>query len=235
MTEPAQKNPPHKNTKKALVAGSLAAVVAAVGTMAFFTDRVDTNVTAEAGTVDIELTSNWVDVEGFKPGDKTDLTYSIQNDGNKSVDVRERIVVKSSTAMDASEQAEFEIYRAADVEQDVNGAYIPKQDAEPVTTGAERKVSADNTSITYEIEEYTLNGSGFNAEIEDGVTETVKESPYVLVFKDTSGNDFQGATVTVDLVAEAKQHRNTGADTWATISTDSITMGGEAVEVVPGR
>lgn len=224
-----------KNTKKAVIAGSLAGAMALVGAFAFFTDRVDTSVQATAGTVDLALNSGWTDVANFNPGDMADLSYSIQNDGNKSVDVRERLVVKSSVAMDTADQAEFEIYRAVDVEQDANGAYVPKYGAEPVTNGEDRIVSDDNTSITYEIQEYTLNGTGENAETEDGIDETAKDSEYVLVFKDAAANTFQGADVSVDLVAEAKQHRNTGDDTWAVISTDSVSVGGGTIDAVPER
>lgn len=228
-------NPPKKNMKKAVVAGSLAAAIAAAGTIAYFTDRVDTSAQATAGTVDIALDANWSDVANFNPGDKVDIGYTIQNDGNKSVDIRERIVVKSSVAMDTADQAEFEVYKAADVEQDAYGAYIPKDGAEPVTTGAERSVSDDQTQITYEIAEYVLNGTGENAETEDGISVSENESDYVLVFKAGAANAFQGANASVDLVAEAKQHRNTGEDTWAEISTESVTIGGAAVDVVPER
>lgn len=222
-------------SKKALVAGSLAGAMALIGSLAYFTDRVETSVSATAGTVDLALEANWQDINNFNPGDKADLAYTISNDGNKSVDVRERLVVKSSVAMDAADQAEFEIYHADDVEADAYGAYAPKADADPIATGADRVVSADESSITYEIDQYTLNGTGANAEVEDGIDATNKESSYVLVFKGDANNDFQGANVTVDLVAEAKQHQNTGDDTWTTVSTDSVTVGGAAMDVVPER
>ena len=234
MTQATQETS-KKNSKKAIAAGSLAGLMALTGAFAFFTDRVEMDATATAGTVDLALEADWSDVANFNPGDKADIGYTIQNDGNKSVDVRERIVVKSTVAMDTADQAEFEIYKASDVEQDANGAYVPKEGAEPVTSGANRIVSGDNTSITYELAEYTLNGTGANAEEEDGIVETSKASDYVLVFNKASLNAFQGANATVDLVAEAKQHRNTGDDTWSVISTDSITVGGEVVDVVPAK
>lgn len=235
MTTAVQESSSKKNTKKAIAAGSLAGIMALTGAFAYFTDRVDTSVSATAGTVDLSLEANWADVANFNPGDKADIGYVISNDGNKSVDVRERIVIKSSVAMDASDQAEFEIYKASDVTQNANGAYVPNSGAEPITIGADRGVSADNTSIVYQLDQYTLNGTGANAEEESGITDISKASDYVLVFKDTSGNAFQGANVTVDLVAEAKQHRNTGDDTWTTISTESVTVGGAAMDVVPEK
>lgn len=226
---------PMSNKKKAVLAGSLAGLMAIGGTFAFFTDRVETNANATAGTVDLSLTESWADVANFNPGDKADLNYTIHNDGNKSVDVRERIVVHSSVAMNTANQAEFEVYKASDVEPDGNGAYKPKSGAQPITTGADRIISNDKHSITYEIAEYTLNGTGNVAEVEDGINAISHESKYVLVFKDSAANVFQGAEVTVDLVTEAKQHRNTGDDTWDVVSSESLTAGGQALNVVPVR
>lgn len=224
-----------KNKKKALAAGALAVSCALAGTVAYFTDRVETSATAKAGTVDLALDANWTDVANFNPGDKADLDYQISNDGNKSVDVRERLVVTSSVALDTAAQAEFEIYKAIDVEQDAAGAYVPKADAKPVTDGAKRIVAGDSRSITYVLPEYTLNGSGANAETESGVTDTNHSADYVLVFKGASSNAFQDADVEVSLLAEAKQHRNTNSDTWATVSSESVTFGNGNVNAVPER
>lgn len=224
-----------KNKKKALAAGALAVSCALAGTIAYFTDRVETSATAKAGTVDLALDANWTDVANFNPGDKADLDYQISNDGNKSVDVRERLVVTSSVALDTAAQAEFEIYNAADVEQDAAGAYVPKAEAKPVTDGAKRIVAGDSKSITYVLPEYTLNGTGANAETESGVLASDHSADYVLVFKGASSNAFQDADVEVSLLAEAKQHRNTDSDTWTTVSSESVTFGNGNVNAVPER
>lgn len=224
-----------KNKKKALAAGAIAASCVLAGTVAYFTDRVETSATAKAGTVDLALDANWANVANFNPGDKADLDYQVSNDGNKSVDVRERLVVTSSVALDTVAQAEFEIYKAIDVEQDAAGAYVPKADAKPVTDGAKRIVAGDSKSITYVLPEYTLNGTGANAETESGVTDTNHSADYVLVFKGASSNAFQDADVEVSLLAEAKQHRNTNSDTWATVSSESVTFGNGNVDAVPAR
>lgn len=224
-----------KTKKKALAAGALAGFCALAGTFAYFTDRVETSATAKAGTVDIALDANWTNVANFNPGDKADLDYQVSNDGNKSVDVRERLVVTSSVALDAAAQAEFEVYKAADVEQDAAGAYVPKAEAKPVTDGAKRIVSGDSKSITYVLPEYTLNGTGTAAETESGVSATDHSADYVLVFKGASSNVFQDADVKVSLLAEAKQHRNTDGNTWTTVSSESITLGNGNVNAVPER
>ena len=225
-----------KRKKMALAAGTLAGVIALSGTFAYFTDRVQSNATATAGTVDLVLDANWVDNDNYNPGDKADLIYNISNVGNKSVDVRERIVVTSDVVMDASQQAEFEIYQLADVYVNDSGDYVPKPGSVPITQGADRVVSADNKSITYNIAEYVLNGTGTAAETEaEALGATSKGSDYALVFKNTSSNAFQGVDVTVDLVAEAKQHRNTDGGTWTTVSSESVTVGNTNLNVVPER
>jgi len=227
-----------KSNKQKLKVGAAAAMAGAMlvtGSLAYFTDRVDTNASATAGTVDIELASDWQDVENFNPGDKADLNFEISSVGNKSIDVRETFVVTSSEAMSDTGQAEFEIYRKADVTQDANGAYKPNPGAQPAATGEDRIVSDDLKTITYELEEYVLNGTGDAAETEDSAAGTSKASEYVLVFNHDASNDFQGATVSVDFLAEAKQHRNTGEDTWSQIANESVSMGGETVNAVPER
>ena len=220
---------------KAAGATALAGALIIAGSMAYFTDREQAEVTAKAGTVDLTLTEAWADVSNFNPGDTADFSYRIANDGNKSVDVRETIVLKSSVAMDAADQAEFELYHASDVEQAANGAYVAKDGAEPITTDAKRVVSNDSKTIKYVMDEYVLNGTGTAAEIEDGVNAVENETDYVLVFRDDASNAFQGAELSVELMAEAKQHRNTNSNTWTTVSTESVTIGGQSVNAVPTK
>ena len=222
-----------RNKVKTAGATALAGALILAGSMAYFTDHETAKATATAGTVDLTLTEAWADVSNFNPGDQADFSYTISNDGNKSIDVRETIVLTSSVAMDAATQAEFELYRADDVEQQSDGSYVPKYGAQPITTGEDRIVSDDNKTIKYVIDDYVLNGTGDNAETEDGIDATSKDSEYVLVFRNDSGNAFQGAELSVDLLAEAKQHRNTDGDTWSTVATEEVTMGSEVVSAVP--
>lgn len=235
MASTTQSLSSRRRNRKAVGATALAGALILGGSLAYFTDHETASAKATAGTVDLTLTEAWADVSNFNPGDQADFSYQISNSGNKSIDVRETIVLKSSEPMDAAAQAEFELYHASDIQQAANGSYVPKADAQPIATGADRVVSADSTSIKYIIDEYTLNGTGANAETESGVSATSKDSDYVLIFRDTSGNAFQGAQLSVDLLAEAKQHRNTDGDTWATVATEAVTIGGESVQAVPVR
>ena len=69
--------------KISILAGSLDVLMELGGTVAFFTDRVETNANATAGTVDLSLVESWEDVANFNPGDKADLNYTINNDENR--------------------------------------------------------------------------------------------------------------------------------------------------------
>lgn len=234
------------NSKKKFLSLALVLAIGAtllVGTTAYFTDRVSTNATTTAGTVTLELdastlAASMLDADGkdiLNPGDQRVINYELTNTGNKSVDVREKIVVTSSVAMDkVAAQAEFEIYNASDVEFVAGRGYAPKASATPL---AVRSISEDGKQITYNVPEYVLNGNASlgdeNREIESGIDTDKNAGNYVLVFKGASSNAFQGATVTVDILAEAKQHRNTDASLWSEIATESVTFGGVDVSVVP--
>ena len=54
---------------------------------------------------------------------------------------------------------------------------------------------------------------------------------FVLVFKGNSANKFQNSTVTIDVLAEAKQHRNTAAG-WDIVAQETYSLAGEDVSAV---
>ena len=167
-----------------------------------------------------------------KPGDIYALDYTVTNEGNKSADVRETFVIRSSVAMSAT--PEFEIYAANSVAKGADGTYAPKSGAKPVVNDATtREVSTDKKTITYYLPEYVLNGTGTAAEIEAGVTSNAKTFDYVVLFSKTAANTFQGAELTIDYLAEAKQHRNTDSTVWTTVASEQITFAGGSVKAVP--
>ena len=225
-----------KNRKRmSAVMAIAAAAVLTTGSLAYFTDRATGTATATAGTLKLQLTESWAtdntDIAGaLIPGRKLDLDYTLANTGNKSADIKETIVITSPVQM-SGEQAEFELYAANDVEQDaVTGAWKPKSGCSPVAT---RTLASDGLTVTYEIPQYILNGTGAGAETEDGAVGTEKSGDYVIIFRDTAANTFQGQTITVDYMAQAKQHRNTGDDTWTTVQSESVSFAGDNVNAVP--
>lgn len=223
------------NKKHVNVIISLICVAAlTVGSLAFFTDRIESSATAEAGTLNLELEGITASkTADFKPGEGIELSYTLSNSGSKSADVLETLVIASNMEMtEGANPAEFEIYNASDVTL-VDGVATIATDAEPIPV---RTMSADKKQITYAIPQFVLNGVGNNAEIEDGVTNTSKSGSYVLVFSASAGNNVSGAELTLYYEAQAKQHRNTNNDTWSLIKSETVSFAGnDSHAAVPSK
>lgn len=224
-----------KKPKKimALVLAIATVAALAVGTFAFFTDRIQAQATATAGTLELALTDIRTGTNTkMKPGAGCTVDFTLSNLGNKSADVKEVLVLRSPVAMTAGAE-EFDLYLASDVTLAADGKVTVKDGKSPV---AARTVSTDRKSITYTIPEFILNGiGGDEAETEPDVTSNAKSSAYVLVFKGTADNAFQGITVTLDYMAQAKQHRNTYSNTWTTVMSETITFAGNSTSAVPEK
>ena len=216
-----------------------------VGTTAWFTDRVSTGASGTAGTLTIDVDDSGINLKDndgkdiLNPGDMRKVVYVVSNTGNKSADIKETIVLsvydKLGQSLNLSDtQSEFEIYNATDVTFVDNRGYIPNEGAEPLQVK-----SLNENVITYDIPVYTLNGStnfdDNNREIEADITSDKHSSDYVLVFKNLAGNAFQGSVLKLDLIVEAKQHRNTESVLWSEVSSQTyILSNGNTVYIVPG-
>lgn len=212
---------------------ALATVAAlAVGTFAFFTDRIQAQATATAGTLELALTDiTTSNSTKMKPGSGSTVNFTLSNLGNKSADVREVLVLSSPVAMTAGAE-EFDLYLASDVTLTDDGKVTVKDGKSPV---AARAVSTDRKSITYTIPQFIMNGTGDDHENEPDAVGTSKSSAYVLVFKNTAGNTFQNVSVTLDYLAQAKQHRNTNDATWTDLMSETITFAGNSTSAVPEK
>lgn len=270
----------NKNMKRAGAFGLVGASVMAIGTMAYFTDRVEVNASVEAGTVGITETQTWAEnliagpqnLNNINPGDSRSLTFKVANTGTKAIDTRHTLKVSVFDAagnpkamtegLDVNEETmlQFDIFKASDVDtmsgkdpKTHNGGYVLKNGAQPVfssdavdsTTmmGAKRDISKiDKGVVTYYFADSVLDGVGDAAKIETGYSDndqnttpledtdvavldgtTAVDYNYVLIFRDTTLNDFQGCTVHVELVVEAKQHLNTNSS-WQNIETIEYNM-----------
>ena len=236
-----------KASKKA-TAFALAGTLAVIGTcsMALFTDHETGTASATAGTLDLTLTQDWVNAndnyhlankaagsDGFidpmLPGSKLEMDYTLANAGNKSMDIRETVVIKSADKAFAADP-EFKLYKASDVELDTaTGAYKAKSGKSPISY-----VLTDANTITISPATMTLSGTGANAEVETGFEQTSYTADYVILFDAAAANSWMGKDLTIDYLAEAKQHRNTGGkDAWNTIAEESLTLtSGTAVNAV---
>lgn len=187
-----------------------------VGSFAFFTDRLTADATATAGNInlvweDTSLKTNsnnqfaqdkaWDNAlvsEGnvINPGDYFDLSYTLTNDGSKSIDVRQQIVLVSDVPM--TENAE-------EYKLTITGG----NDSVAVVPAVEQLAEGQGTKLTYNLADIILVGS-----LENDLN--VKEQGAVsgaytvrLDFAKAAKNAFMDSIVTVDLYAAAKQHRNT--------------------------
>lgn len=225
------------------IVGAVALTV--IGSMAYFTDYATTQANGTAGTVALSMDSdiNLLNAEGkdiLNPGDMRDGSFTVTNEGNKSIDVRSTIAL---TAKDhegnainftgsATEQSEYDLYLTSDVELVEGEGYKPKAGAQPLQVK-----SIEGNVITYVLPEYSLNGnSDKHAEVEtiDGVTEFSHDNDFVFVFKGAAGNEWQDSTVNIDIIVEAKQHENTSAG-WDIIAQESKQLGSIEKDVVDGE
>lgn len=230
-----------KNKKVLRTVAIVGAVALLLGSsLAYFTDRASTTATGKAGTVAISLDSdvNLKDADGkdiLNPGDQRDASFGITNEGNKSIDVRETIVLRAfdkdgnpkALVADANGQHEYELYKADDVELVEGRGYQPKAGKTPLAVAD--ATQAAQGILTYKPADYVLNGNedfgDENREIETGVNTDSHDGAYVLVMRGSSDNSWQASKVQLDVLAEAKQHRNTSAG-WSVVSQETYGFAG---------
>ena len=234
----------NQTAKRALCA-VLALAMLIGGTFAYFSDYASTQVKGTAGTVAVAMDSdiNLLDAEGrdiLNPGDMRDGSFSVTNEGNKSIDVRTTIAVTAvdhaGNAIDftgsATEQSEYDLYAAEDVIFVEGEGYMPKEGAQPLQVK-----SIDGNTITYVLPEYSLNGNSDKyAEVEtiDGVDAFSKDNEFVFLFKGASENKWQASGVSIDVLVEAKQHENTGAG-WDIVAQENVSIGAINQSAVKGE
>ena len=210
-----------------------------VGSLAYFTDRVTGNTTATAGTLELALDGFAPTApEKFRPSQGVAIDYVLSNEGNKSADILETFVLTYTPADGVtsslnSADPEFTIYPAHAVTINSSTGIATILDESAALSSY-----VDGKHIKYEVPQYIMNGAAEKdgAESESGAVGDERTGAYVLVFEDHAGNDFQGATLTLDYEAQAKQHRNTNDATWTTVKSETITFGGDtAHKVVPEK
>ena len=232
------------NKNVALACVGAACVLALGASMAYFTDYAVTSAEGTAGTVAIALDNkiNLLNEDGMdilNPGDQRDAGFDVTNMGNKSIDVRETVILEIETPNtnlfftgDAESQSEFDLYLRSDVSEVPGEGYKPNPGAKPLAV----KEIVEKT-ITYTLPEYSLNGNSDEydeVETIDGVDTFVKENDYVLVFKGEAGNEWQDVRTKITVFVEAKQHENTGAG-WELIEEETVVFNGNGKSMVPSE
>lgn len=135
----------------------------------------------------------------MNPGDSNPLTFTVNNTGEKSMDIKAVMTVKAPQAFTEADH-EYKITTPEGTE--LNGV-----------------LSEDKQTITYTIDDVALAGSIENDADTDGSTETSHKYDYKFAMDEDAKNSWQGVTSDVKIEVFAKQHRNTsglGSD-WTNI------------------
>ena len=212
---------------------------------AYFSDYATEQAIGTAGTVALSMDSdiNLLDPDGqdiINPGDMRDGSFTVTNEGNKSIDVRTTIALttQSNTGFDlafsgdGTTQSEYDLYLRDDVELVEGKGWMPKDGAQPLQVK-----SIDQDVITYILPEYSLNGNSDRydeVETVDGVTEFAHTYDFVMVMKGGATNEWQNSSVSIDVLVEAKQHENTNAG-WEIVAKENVTSGSINQSAVKGE
>ena len=189
------------------------------------------------------------------PGTDHFIEYEVEYLGNKSADMRQSIIFSAKKAngdiipMDATDP----IFGLSVEDADDPGVWVDISTLSNVeveyiidNNGTEDVTTDDIIiGIKYVISDPTVyNGNGVEA---DGVEKEVdgfgnetdgyeKSYKYKLIMYRDSDNKYQGATVSIDIIVEAKQHRNTTKADWDLIAKKTITTSiGTTENIVPAR
>ena len=180
---------------KAVRAGAVVLATAALvgGAFSYFTDYESRDLQAKAGTLTMELANVTTDLTNgltiVNPGDSNPFDFTVNNTGEKSMDVKAVIKVTAPIAMTDADH-EFKI---------------------TTPEGEELKgvLSEDKKSITYTIDDVALAGSVEKDMDKDGATTTSHAYKYKFVMDENAKNAWQNQQADVKLEVFAKQHRNT--------------------------
>lgn len=229
------------NKKQKLITASVAGATAMValigGTLALFTARADSDFTAKAGTVSVNVDklamtnsgninpgdNDPANPEGAVAGTDHDFTYVVTNQGTKSIRTRHTLILtctentKDAKLLDARYLALYD--NKAEV---VTKSYILEDNSEVTSLDkVEKKVKA----VKYVFLSDVFNGFGKDAEIET-VQGAIAEKDgavskeYLLDFALLRGatNEYQACNVNIEVVVEAMQYRNTAESDWSEVS-----------------
>ena len=216
------------------------------------------------GDNDYSVSQTYVPIEGdplFNPASPTaeiaipttshTIKYDICNEGNEAAKVRRFFYIScvsdNGTILDPSvffilDPNNQEISKKFVVDDKGNEYLVLNNvDSAPLDT------VPDNThivSVKYFDGEKVFDGVGKNAKGEpsadvknvSGVSKLSQEYKFGMK-KELSGNQYQGASISVTLAIEGMQFKNTNADTWETIAKETViaTTGGSVFHIAPAK
>lgn len=158
-----------------------------IGAFSYFTDYQTKTLQASAGTLELTLTDATEDLTAglsiLNPGDANELTFTANNTGEKSMDVKAIITVTANQAMSATDH-QYKITKDG--------------------TALAGTLSEDHKTLVYTVDDVVLNGS-----VEEDGESTSYKYDYLFEMDADADNTWQNSDVEVTIELYAKQHRNT--------------------------
>ena len=214
-------NKANTNTKKKILgigAGICALSLAAVSSFALFTDTASTKAETKAGTVNMTITSDAAlkdgdfsgqllnkkfanEVQNMNPGDSRQLTFNLENTGNKAVYMNDEMTLTVTPDTDYKAEAGA-APTIDDVPITIDGMTLNKgKSTFDAATGA--------YVLVYTGEETVLSGTGDNCEVVADHEATKTSRNYTLKFDLDAGNFYQDCDIKLNVKADAIQYANT--------------------------
>lgn len=171
-----------------------------------------------------------------------DLTFTIKNNGTKSIRTRHTLVV-SVKDVDGN-PLDARVFQLYEGESELTGKVYITADGEEITDVANIPEGTLIKSIRYRFTPDIFDGVGKAAESEDvstvkgdGETPASKDYLYRLAMDMETPNSYQGAQLDIEAIFEALQFRNTTKADWEIVSTKvfSAEVAGSSTSAAPDR
>ena len=212
------------------------------GSFAFFTDSSDKKTSGTAGEVSIDMSDVALSNSGnINPGDEDetksttarkgtdhDLTFTVNNTGNKSIVTRNVITLSDKNG---DKELDPSVYS---LKSDDSTELVTKYYSEDGVNYTTEKPSTVKY-VRYVTTQVALNGTGDNAETDAvAVNETHQKTnsdvtgvdyDYILkLAKETPDGDYELSTLNIDVEVQAMQYRNTTDNEWSTLFQDTLSV-----------
>lgn len=203
-------------------------IVAILNSLGLFTSRTNVDHTVKVGTLDIEVVANpgslsnsdlitpgnndpRVEVEN--KGASHELTFKVNNLGNKAVRTRHTIILSANNGDEVLDASLLRLLKFGKEIEKVSYIDIDGNEFSDAST-------SDVASIKYVYLSDDLDGVGEGAEVRDeSNVVSSKEYKHDFALLLEADNKFQGANISFEIIVEAIQYFNTDASTWTSVST----------------
>lgn len=251
------------NKKIAIITGSVICSVALLfaGALALFTARADSDFSAKAGTVDIDVNNlDLTNATNINPGDNDPanpseaapgtehvFTYDVYNLGNKSVRTRHTIIITVDKAGDSKELMDARYFALFKNKNEITDKTYVLKDGKEVKSLSD---SDECVAVKYIFLSDIMDGLGVDIEKggdaeKESISGVIKQTDkdvvasysYDLVMLRTAPNSYQACDVNIEVIAEGMQYRNTDDNDWsiAGIVTRKYSTADVSTNVVPAR